>query len=149
MCFVRLTLEMGLPQVLLENYSASWHSFQLPLAVCRILPSCFHFFVQTMSITFNLTGIWWRISLQWPALSLPTHEYRAENNSLRMPSEAPWYQLLREARSSFSKSTMNKVVLLTSDVSIAIPNHAAHTGMPAAAEICLKHNQKKCSICRS
>lgn len=26
-CFVRLTLEMGLPQVLLENYSANWHSF--------------------------------------------------------------------------------------------------------------------------
>lgn len=50
---------------------------------------------------------------------------------------------------SFSKSTLNKVAFLTSEVSIAIPNHALHMGMPVTAKICLKHNQKKCSICRS
>lgn len=50
---------------------------------------------------------------------------------------------------SSSRSTLNKVVFLTNEVSIAIPNYAAHMCMPVTAKICLKHNQKKCSICRS
>lgn len=49
----------------------------------------------------------------------------------------------------FSKLTMNQVVFLTSDLSIAVPNQAVHMGKLATAEISSKHSQKKYSFCRS
>lgn len=38
-------------------------------------------------------------------------------------------------QTSFSKSTLNKVVFLTNEVTIAIPNCVVHMGMPVTAKI--------------
>lgn len=104
-------------------------------------------FCPTTSKTFNLNSIWQTVSRQQPAILLlctsRMQKIILSGCHLKLHGASSTAGRIR-----YSTCTMDQVVFLISDLSIAIPNQAVRVGQTATAETCSEHSQNKYSLHR-